>query len=66
MRRWATRSSGVPRRPDDDRAGESCHPTGAFTATPHRALDCALGRYLNDPNSLQTNPQQNQTRGELG
>ncbi len=33
-------------------------PTGAWTATPQEALDCALGLYLNDPTAWQTDPQQ--------
>lgn len=31
-------------------------PTGAFTGTPHQALDCALGLYLNDPTAWHINP----------
>ena len=31
-------------------------PTGAFTAPPRQALDCALGLYLNDPAAWQTDP----------
>ena len=31
-------------------------PTGAFTATPQQALDCALGLYLGDPTGWQINP----------
>ena len=33
-------------------------PTGAWTATPQEALDCALGLYLNDPTTWQADPQQ--------